>query len=100
VKGILKINNRAEVELLKKRLLEDGYIRMGDFGNGEPPEITKLGRNFMELGGYEEEEKNRKIDLKIKEETLKKFHYYNWAIWIAIISLIKSLVSLFKNFNY
>lgn len=46
---------KTVIDFLKQRLLSDGYIKMGDFDDGEPPEITQSGIKFIQLGAYERE---------------------------------------------
>jgi hypothetical protein len=84
-----------EISFLKNRLLSDGYMIMGDYGDGEPPVLTPDGIKFIQDGAYLEERLERDIDKKIKEETLKKFQYDKWAFAISVISILIALLALF-----
>src|SRR6185295_13359903 len=76
---VADVTDTWEIEFLKQRLESDGYIKMGDFVDGEPPEMTQDGIRFVQAGAYEREKKNQDIEQKIKEETLKKFQFDKWA---------------------
>lgn len=95
-KTVAEVTDDWEIDFLKQTLLSDGYIKMGESGDGEPPKITQEGIKFVQQGAYDREKKNREIDQKIKEETLKKFQYDKLALAIAILSLMISVVSLLK----
>lgn len=95
-KVVTEVADDWEVEFLKQRLLSDGYMTMGDFGNVEPPNITQEGIKFIQQGGYVKEMQNQEIEQKIRVETFKKFQYDKWAFLIAILSLITALIALIK----
>ena len=95
-KVVTEVTDDWEVEFLKQRLLSDGYMTMGDFGNVEPPNITQEGIKFIQQGGYVKEMLNQEIEQKIRVETFKKFQYDKWAFLIAILSLITALIALIK----
>lgn len=92
---VAETTDEWEVAFLKNRLLSDGYMKMGDYGDGELPVLTPEGIKFIQGGAYLEERSEREIDKKIKEETLKKFQYDKWAFGISIISIIIALLALF-----
>lgn len=96
-KTVAEVTEDWETEFLKQQLLSDGYMKMSDFGDGEPFEITPEGIKFIQQGAYEKEKRNYEIEQKIKEETLKKFQFDKWAFTIAILSLVIAVISLFSN---
>lgn len=71
-------------------------MKMGDYGDGEPPVLSPEGIKFIQDGAYLEERSEREIDKKIKEETLRKFQYDKWAFGFSIISMLIALLALLK----
>lgn len=93
---VAEVSDDWEIEFIKQRLISDGYIDIFKSELIESPKITQPGIKFIQDGGYEQLQKNKDLEQKIKEETLKKFQFDKWAFFIAIISLITAIFSLFK----
>ena len=94
-KTVAEVTEEWEIEFIKQRLLTDGYIKMGDFGDGEPPVLTPTGIKFIQSGGYTREAKERELEQQIKEQTLKSLKRSNTALKISILAIvIPTLISL------
>ena len=86
-----------EIEHIYKRLLDDTLIeRAPHTADGEPHAITSAGIAFIQDGGYVKEQQHSQLDHQIKIGTLRSFRYDKWALAIGLVSLILSLVALFK----
>lgn len=59
-KSAAHIEDVYKIKELRQRLIIDGYIKTGGFGDGDPPDVTVKGIAFLSKGGYaiEEKEKN------------------------------------------
>lgn len=95
-KAVNKDIEEWEINYLKETLINDGYIKMGEFGLGEPPQILQAGINFIIAGGYTQKDEELQTERLIKKETLVKFKYDKWSFLISIISLIIALIAIFK----
>jgi hypothetical protein len=94
--SVANIHDAKEIEFLNYCLLSNGYMEMSSIGDGEPPEITQIGIEFVELEENEHQRKKRAIKKQIEDKSLKKFQFEIWAIIIALLSLVMALVALFK----
>lgn len=85
------------VEFLRKRLLEDGFLRPSKFGDAEPYELTPEGIKAAQTSHYSSAIKERDIDWKIKEETLKSLKRSKDAKTISIFAIIvPTLISMYS----
>lgn len=89
--NVAEVKDDWEVELLRQRLLGDGFMVMGKFGNGEPPEMTPTGIAHIQSGGYKANVGEREIDKVIKDETVRNFKYQKWAFYISILSMLGTI---------
>ena len=87
---VADITDDWEIEFLKQRLLSDGYIKMGDFDDGEQPEITQSGIKFIQLGAYERERENQDIERKIKNSLTNR---PEGGIAVALIKQKRSTIA-------
>lgn len=93
---VAEVTEDWEVEYIKQRLLTDGYIKMGDFGDEEPPILTPAGIKYIQAGGYVQEAKDRDLDKITKLENLKNLKRSKTALWISILAfIIPTLISLY-----
>ena len=95
-KTVADVKDDWEIEYLKNRLLDDGFIVYGKYGDGEPPSITTPGIKFMQAGGYRQHDKDLNLQREIQEQTLKSLKRSKHALIISIISIIvPTLISLY-----
>jgi hypothetical protein len=97
VRKVASTAEQWEVDLIVKRLLDDGYIaRNPRSPMGEPHVITSLGMAHIQRGGYAAEQEQVALDRAIKHGTLTSFRYDKFAFWLAAASLVISIIALFK----
>ena len=92
-KGVANTTDKYEVDELRKTLIGDGYIKATDFGDGDPPNITHLGKAFMRLGGYTGAEKQRVVTEEIKRRTVRSLKQSGWSIIISTLALLVATAS-------
>lgn len=97
VRQVASTEEQWEVDIIVKRLLDDGYIaRNPNSSSGEPYSITSSGMAHIQRGGYSEEHEQLALERAIKQGTLRSFRYDKLALWVAAASLAISIVALFK----
>ncbi|MCF8258605.1 MAG: hypothetical protein K9J06_13695 [Flavobacteriales bacterium] len=82
-----------ELDFLRNRLLEDGYLKFSEFGDGEPMELTPKGIAFRQTSGYEKQRLAGELDNEIKIRTLKSLRQSTVALWISILSMIGTVAT-------
>ncbi len=84
------------IGFLKDRLFSDGFLKIAEYGDEEPFELTAEGIKAAQQGWYKMTESDKEQDKKIKAETLKNLKRSKVALYISIISIISSaVISLF-----
>jgi hypothetical protein len=95
-KTVAEVSEKWEVEYLRNILLNDGYIKMGEFGDGEPPVITHPGIKFIQAGGYKQQAEDRELEQQIKRQTLTSLKRSRDAKIISIIAIIvPTIISIY-----
>jgi len=89
-KTVAEVTDKWEVEYLRNILLNDEYIKMGEFGDGEPPVITHTGIKFIQAGGYKKEAENRELESEIKRHTIKSLKRSRTSLLVSICAIIIS----------
>jgi len=87
-----------EVEFLKSRLLSDNYIKIIEVEDAQLPDLTQEGIQFIQHGGYVEQNRVLKTDKKIKDETLKELHRGKMTLILSVISIIIAFFSFLVAF--
>lgn len=100
-KTVAEVQEQWEVDYLKQRLLDDDYIKFGDYGDGEPPKITPKGIKFMQTGGYRQQDQDLQLHRENQEQNLKSLKRSKTSLWVSVIAIIIptliSLYTLWKN---
>ncbi|MBX2980315.1 MAG: hypothetical protein KF905_13550 [Flavobacteriales bacterium] len=98
VRTVASTEEKWEVDLIIKRLLDDGYMARNRFDPmGEPHIITSTGMAHIQRGGYVSAQEELSLDKAIKQGTLRSFRYDKLALLVAAASLIISIVALFNS---
>jgi hypothetical protein len=90
------IGIRQDMEAVRRRILHT--LELHECVGKYPHKITEKGSVFILNGGYEYQEYQQKLDLKIKQESLTKFKYDKWAFFLSIVAIIVSIVAVFVTY--
>lgn len=101
VKGMCNLTDIKDQNIVDDCLVPNGIVKVWGRHTGYDCELTEKGRALLKKGGYNriqsEENRQRKLE-QLKEEnvllTNKKLKYERHTRWIAIASLVVSIISV------
>jgi len=85
------------IEFLKKRLFDDGFLENAKYGDPEPYELTPTGIKAAQTRWYSSQADEKRLDKEIKEQTLLSLKRSKTALIISTIAfIIPTLISLYS----
>lgn len=81
-----------EKQFLQNRLVSDGYLSFDNFDGVILPNITQKGIEFLQKGGYKKILEREKLNEEVQISTIKSNNRSKWALIIAAISLILTIL--------
>ncbi len=86
------------IDFLKKRLFDDGFLEYAKYGDPEPFELTPAGIKAAQVSWYSSQAEEKRLDKEIKEQTLLSLKRSKAAktisIWAIIVPTLISLTTL------
>jgi hypothetical protein len=85
------------IEFLRKRLFDDGFLENAKYGDPEPYELTPAGIKAAQIRWYSSQAEEKRLDKEIKEQTLLSLKRSKTALTISIFAfIIPTLISLYS----
>lgn len=81
-----------EKQFLQNRLMSDGYLSFDAMNGVSLPSITQKGIEFVQKGGYRKLQEKEKLFEEVQISTIKSNNRSKWALIVAILSLIITLM--------
>jgi len=84
------------IEFLRKRLFDDGFLEYAKYGDPEPYELTPAGIKAAQTRWYSTQAEEKRLDKEIKKHTLLSLKRSKTALTISIFAfIIPTLISLY-----
>ncbi len=92
---VAQASDEKEVQFLSKRLLSDEYVQIDLVDNWQKPSLTPSGIKFIQAGGYVREQKERELDLQLRQQNLESQKRSKSALVISIVAIVvPSVISI------
>lgn len=84
------------IEFLRRRLFDDGFLENAKYGDPEPYELTALGIKAAQTKWYSSNEEEKRLDKEIKQQTLLSLRRSKDAKIISVFAIIvPTLISIY-----